>query len=407
MRIQFPNPNVFQSPYTWRNDQGSAIAPTGGSYLKGVVRGSTVLRANIDTRINVPLPADDMPSVKVTIDDQPPTFVQFPPGASQVTLATFTPETHRYRIEVIGGNQIKPDGWRGTTFQTKIDSLEFDAGATLSPPALRPKRALFLGDSNIQAYFGEPNAGPYYRYVDYTLSWPGDVAFAFECEFGQIGIGSTGWIHPGQGGYPAMPEWWNQYSAGHKRDLSLPPDYVWVALGANDHNVEPAKLTEVIVTWLAEARRTFPAAEIFCVVPFHGENRAAVTAAVRQAAPAHVPPGTVTNTARLHLVDLGPELESAIPFRGGQTTWLTGDGLHIRSQYHGLLAAGIARQSQAALEKQRRLARTAASGSPSAHRRPDSVPFPPGWRRRGPPSPLSSSGSRRSAPANVTNRAIG
>ncbi len=29
-----------------------------------------------------------MPTLKVTIDDQPAAFVQFPPGAKQVTLAT-------------------------------------------------------------------------------------------------------------------------------------------------------------------------------------------------------------------------------------------------------------------------------------------------------------------------------
>jgi lysophospholipase L1-like esterase len=343
MQVRFPNPNIFQSPYTWRNDQGSAIAPTGGSYLKGVVTGSTVLRANVDTSLNEGLVADDMPSLKVTVDDQPPAFVQFPPGAKQVTLATFTPETHRYRIEVIGGNQIKPDGWRGTTFQTKIDSLEFDAGATLSPPAVRAHRALVLGDSNIQAYFGEPQSRPYYEYVDYTLSWPGFVAFAFDSEFGQIGIGSTGWIHPGQGGYPAMPEWWKEYSAGRPRDLSLQPDYVWVALGANDHNVEPATLSSVIVDWLGEARQAFPDAQIFCVVPFHGENRHAVTTAVTTARAAG-------HDERIHLIDLGHELESAIPFRMGQATWLTGDGLHLRAVYHGLIAAGIARATGERLE---------------------------------------------------------
>ena len=173
--------------------------------------------------------------------------------------------------------------------------------------------------------------------MDYTLSWPGYVAQAFDCEFGQIGVGSTGWIHPGQGGYPAMPEWWDHYSADQPRDLSLQPDYVWVALGANDHNVEPARLREVIQAWLIKASKSFPSAEIFLLVPFHGENRPAVTAAVNEA---HDP--------RVHLIDLGHEIESAIPFKMGQATWLTTDGLHLRAVYHGLVAAGIARQSEAA-----------------------------------------------------------
>ncbi len=263
LRVQFPDPNVFQSPYTWRNDHGAAIAPTGGSYLKGVVKGTTSIRANIDTSLNAGLADLDMPTLKVTIDDLPPEFVQFPPGAKQVTLAKVTPEQHRYRLEVIGGNQIKGDGWSGTTYHTKIDSLEFDAGATLSQPSGRTKRALFLGDSTIQAYFGDAQSAPYYKYVDYSLAWPGAVAFAFDCEFGQIGIGSTGWIHPGQGGYPAMTEWWDHYSAGHDRDLSLQPNYVWVALGSNDHNVDPAVLKKTILDWLVRRGRRFPRPTFF------------------------------------------------------------------------------------------------------------------------------------------------
>src|SRR5258708_40095043 len=112
-----------------------------------------------------------MPTLKVTVDNEPAAFVQFPPGAKQVTLANVSPAQHRYRLEVIGGNQGVGDGWGGTSFQTKIDSLEFDSGATLSPQAVRPKRALILGDSNIQAYFGERSDEPDYKDVDYPLSW--------------------------------------------------------------------------------------------------------------------------------------------------------------------------------------------------------------------------------------------
>src|ERR1700710_2671248 len=64
LRVQFPDPNIFQSPYTWRNDHGSAIAPTGGAYLKGVVKGTTSIHANVDTSINAGNTADDMPTLK-------------------------------------------------------------------------------------------------------------------------------------------------------------------------------------------------------------------------------------------------------------------------------------------------------------------------------------------------------
>ncbi len=71
------------------------------------------------------------------------------------------------------------------------------------------------------------------------------------------------------------------------------------------------------------------------MVPCHGENRGPIYGASESCDDEHV-----------HLVDLGSELQSAIPFKMGSATWLTGDGLHIRAVHHGLIAAGIARQSQ-------------------------------------------------------------
>ena len=128
-----------------------------------------------------------------------------------------------------------------------------------------------------------------------------------------------------------MPDWWEKYDATHSRDWSLQPDYLWVALGANDHNIEPDRLQKVIQRWLTSARRVFPTAEIFVVVPFHGENRAPVTSAVAQQA-----------DARIHGVDLGTEIQSALPFVPGRVTWLTADGLHLRAMYQGLVATGLA-----------------------------------------------------------------
>ena len=117
--VHFPDDKIFQSPYTWRNAEGSAIAPTGGAYFKGVVTGTTSIAVNVDTSINAALPADDMPTLKVTIDDAPASFIQFPPGAKRVVLGNTSAAQHRFRVEIIGGNQGKGDGWSGIPFKRK------------------------------------------------------------------------------------------------------------------------------------------------------------------------------------------------------------------------------------------------------------------------------------------------
>ena len=87
LRATFPNANIFQSPYTWRNEGRRPSRPPAAAISREWSRARTI-RANVDTSLNAGQAADDMPTLKVTIDDQPPRFVQFPPGARQVTLAT-------------------------------------------------------------------------------------------------------------------------------------------------------------------------------------------------------------------------------------------------------------------------------------------------------------------------------
>ena len=329
LKITFPNPNVFQSPYTWRNENGSAIAPTGGSYLKGVVQGTTTLRAAIDTALNEGLPADDMPSLKITIDDRPAEFVQFPPGAKQVTLGTIAPEAkdqpHRYRVEVIGGNQTRPDGWQGTSFQTKIDSLEVDAGAT--PRAGSP----FASGSCWATATSRPilAMAPSGRTLSMSITrsrGPGRWPLPLTPSLARSASARPAGFIRGRGAIRLCPSG-GIFTPRPPADLFLAPrlrlggvggQRSWRRAGptlGRDH-----RLAQGSSAGLSHSRDFLrgPLSRRESPCRDHGHQ----SFCHRRQRP-HV-----------HLIDLGRELESAIPFRMGQATWLTGDGLHLRAVHH-------------------------------------------------------------------------
>lgn len=332
----FPNANVFQSPGIWRNSGGSAMCQTGGGYLKGKFAGSTTLKLNVDTTVNSGLTTDQMPAFRVTIDDAAAIYVQIPTGANQVTLASgLSTGTHSYRIDCLGGDVNAGDGWTGTLFQTKIDSIQLESLSTLSAPTLRTNRCMILGDSYLSAYYGGAITGAWYTYVDFSKSFGPQLAFAFDCEFGQEGIGSTGWVETGDGGFPAFPDWWDQYDSSHARTFPT-LDFLWVIIGINDHSQLDADVQAAVTAWIAAARSALASTKIFVVIPPNNTKKSAISAGFTAAADANA-----------YLIDIGSELVPAIPFTG--STWLCADGIHPHDYFHGLLSASIAKQSQNAI----------------------------------------------------------
>jgi hypothetical protein len=189
--VNFPNASIFLSPYAWRIDgSGDAINPTGGGYIRFTVTGTTQIVANVDTTLNAALSSNDMPTIQVIYntptEDGTVANVQFPANntaSTPVTLASGLSSTTTYTVLLssIGGNQQASNCWSATACQTKINSLQFDDGATLSASTLRPKNFLFYGDSYLLSYFGSPaETGPYYGYINFTLSWPFFVAYGLK-----------------------------------------------------------------------------------------------------------------------------------------------------------------------------------------------------------------------------------
>ena len=242
---------------------------------------------------------------------------------------------------MIGANLEDANAWSATAAQTRITGIILDAGATLSAPTVRPKRAMLFGDSYLQAYFGQTVSGPYYTYIDFTRSLGPQLAFGFNAEMGQQGIGGSGWVQPGGDGYfPAFPGWWNQYDSTHPRVFPT-LDYLFICHGINDHSQTPAAVQSAVMTTLPAMRTALPGTTIFVVIPPNGCQRAAITAGFAAGA-----------DGNMHLIDVGNELVSAVPLNAAGTdfvkapTYASLDGIHLTDEYQAWLGNAIAVQAR-------------------------------------------------------------
>ncbi len=277
--VTFPNANVYESPYIWESSGTSLISPTGGAYLKFNVTGTQNISVNADTSINTALDSNDMPSIKVLINSAmasgTPYFVQFPFNDATSTLVSLasglsTTTTYSVTLYMIGGNGTLGNGWTGTSFQTKINSLQLDSGSTLASPALANNTCIFWGDSILQTYYGTTTP-IYYNQVDYSLAWPSYVAPVLGCEYSQIGIGSQGWVYNGaNGGYPRFGSSWNYYDSTHPKTFSVAPNYAIIDMGTNDHGQSSTTLATNVLSTLTSMRSAFgTTTKIILITPYN------------------------------------------------------------------------------------------------------------------------------------------
>jgi hypothetical protein len=247
--------------------------------------------------------------------------------------------SHRYLIQFIGANQAVGNSWSGTAAQTKVTSIQFDTGSTISAPTIRPNTCLIFGDSYLQAYYGGSQAGAYYTFVDFTTSWPRWVASALNCEYGQIGVGGQGWTNSGQGGYPAFTGSWDHYDSTHARNLTTAPNYLIVAQGTNDHigSWTTGQVDAAVTGWLAAMRATagWGSVPTYILKPFSDASDASNHNQVAASTTAY---SSANSDTHLFLIDIGTEYTACLPFSGG-ATWCSADGLHPLAVYHGGIAS--------------------------------------------------------------------
>lgn len=298
--------NVFFSPYNWYSDGGGALqsnnvkgastyvqTSSAGAYVKIDFTG-TGITLNYDNTIYGGV-ANNYSQISWTVDDggiQSYQLVSTDSGAK--ALATgLTQGAHKLvcwlkNINANGAGSAGAWDWTTTTTGIKITSFTLAGSPTsTSAPTLRPKRAIFFGDSisaGAHAAQGDINT------MDAVSSYCARVAEALNAEYGTIAYGGTGWLQAA-GGVPtfhtvgtATSQSWQWYALSKSRLVSSAfspaPDYVNVTHGTNDGiaSATNASITAAANDWVTQMQTAAPTAKVFVTNPFGRFMKTALSA---------------------------------------------------------------------------------------------------------------------------------
>lgn len=197
----------------------------------------------------------------------------------------------------------------------RLRKVQLPPGAVAEMPALRPRRVLAFGDSIVEGVGADYQRGKGGDLIANRglHTWVAVAARRLDAEYSAVGFGRLGWSFGGNGNVPRFADSWRFHWAGQRRQFEeASPDVVLVSMGTNDGLItaEAASaegVSELVATWLVNARTTMGAAVHICVcVPFGGFGGPLMP-------PLHALPRGFQHyqeqcggDLRAHLVDLGP-----------------------------------------------------------------------------------------------------
>ncbi len=343
------------APYVWKSTGAGAAARAEatmpGAYLKVKFQGSQSIRLLIDGAANKGCPPASMPVVEYSIDEGPFKTTQLTKTDDVYPLPLAdgldAGKPHQLEFHFRSAN-LGPDRWAASTVHLRVAGVQLDAGGSLLPVSLHPRKAIGFGDSITEGVCAEGPC-PYYSNLlmnNARVTWFPLVCAALDCEYGQLGTGGQGMVKVGMA-LPPLPQTWDHYDAATSRlsnGLLLPePDYIFCAMGTNDFledSSKPSNITAAYTGWLAAVRKAAPHAAIFCVTPplgWHAGEVAAAVAARNQEGDKNV-----------HLIDTAPFKEK---FASKRATQLAPDGVHPSLYGNAILGALIASEAQKVLCK--------------------------------------------------------
>lgn len=324
---------LFWSPYTWLSEGAGALQSNNvrvgaayawsnqrGAYLKfrATVESSGAIRLRVNTASLNGLSANGCPTLAWSVNG----------GAQQTELLAYS--ASEYEVDLATGLAAGTyevfvwfrsifitqggDEWTGPANRVQISKVVLSENGTLSAAARRTKDMVVFGDSitegdlNMSGTRGVDSQDALNTYGYF-------LAGALDAEVGIVGDFGQRWSW--------LRDTWDFYSAGNSRLfgglLSPAPDYVVINYGENG-STSTADVTNTLAAIAAAA----PNAEIFVLVPFSGQDRAAIAAA------------TLPDNATL--IDLAPpELLS------GRLVW-SYDGEHPDLLGHANVAGLLAKE---------------------------------------------------------------
>ncbi|HOW73406.1 MAG TPA: GDSL-type esterase/lipase family protein [Phycisphaerae bacterium] len=360
--VPMDDTRLLLAPYAWKRTgagRGARVeAGMPGAYVKAAFRGSAVVGLLVDGTANDGCPPTAMPVIDVSLDFGEFKSVQLARTGMvyALPLADGLDATREHRLEVhFRSAGLSPDRWRASTVHLRLAGLELDTGGSLvfCPP--RSRRAIGFGDSITEGVCSEGLCSYYSNLLMHNarVTWFPLVCAALDCEYGQLGTGGQGMVRTLE--IPPLPQTWDRYDPGTSRLadglLTPEPDYVFCAMGTNDHQKEGSSLTllpikDAYARWLVAMRKACPHAAVFCVVPplgWHAETIAEVVADRNR-----------SGDQRVFLIDT-VLLRDRFSARGA--TQLAPDGVHPSVYGNAMLGALIAGEVQRATEPLRTIKR--------------------------------------------------
>jgi hypothetical protein len=244
--------NVFYSPYNWYSDGGGslqsnnikagstyAITNTPGAYLKTKFSGTSFsIDVDVSALTGASVLAANYPAIEYSVDGGAWTRTQLASSSTTISIATgLSQGIHTVEIIFVGVMWSTNDRWTTPVMALKITGISVDSGKLLYSPTIKPKRAMFFGDSHSEGYEAG-GVGTTVANQNARLAWPRLLADYLDAEYGVAGFAGQGYTVGGGGSVPNCQSAWNLYSSGKSRltsgDFTPTADYIISGHGTND-----------------------------------------------------------------------------------------------------------------------------------------------------------------------------
>lgn len=324
--IHVNDASIYVPDSTYVNGSTYAQTAAPGTLLK-VDLPSTTIGVNVDVSplVTGSIAAGNYPWARLLVDEVA-TDVQL--SSPQIQVSGLAAGTHKLEVMLLRSLQTV-DRYTNPTNVLRVTGIMVDGGVTPVAPTLQSKRLLALGDSGTEGILA--TSASYPAGNDSLQIWPRMLGAALGAEVIQLGWGGIGYSTAGNGNVPHTINSYKNHFSGQARTYHTVDDVV-VALGTNDMGL----VADDVVALLSDIRTTLGASTwIWAWVPWGGQNRSTITAAVASLA---------ATDPRINLLDNGTLGQRGF---GNGATIESPDGTHPYAWNHGLQASMLAEQIQA------------------------------------------------------------
>jgi hypothetical protein len=244
-----------------------------GAYMKTKFTGTSVsVVFDVSSFVSNSVPSYQYPEVKWSVDNEVWQTLAITSTTAEVSLASSLLNGEHVIEFYVKGFYLDLDRWNTPINCVTISDIKIDQGSSLVSPTIRPKTALFLGDSIIESVNSVPGSGYSAAASDGTISIASLVSVGLNWEYAQRGFGSQSWFQNGTGNVPKPQLSYNLLWLGQSFNLSV-FDYIISFYGTG---VEQLVDPNDVKLWIEGVRSVAANATIFIILPTTTGNHSAI-----------------------------------------------------------------------------------------------------------------------------------